>query len=125
MECVGAAGGEYGLSFKQGPDVVARIVAAAIDDCNSRLRYVAGADVHPLIGKHGTGPRQLSVRDEQHVAIGADMSEDEFLAYWREHYGVDMGVTRRGGGGFLRAVARLSRSKQGLDGPRVTPTFTS
>jgi NAD(P)-dependent dehydrogenase (short-subunit alcohol dehydrogenase family) len=108
---------EYGLAIGQGPDVVAEVLHGALTDGTLRLRYVAGADVEPLVGRHGTGPRQLTVTDEQHVALGLEMSEADFVGYWQRHYGIDLSATRPGG--LVRLVGRLARSEQGLDGPRA------
>ena len=101
------------------PDVVANVLSDALVDGSLRLRYVAGADVEPLIGTEGRGARHTTVTDEQHVALGAAAPADddaEFVRYWREHYGLDLSGTTNMG--LARKIFSLSRSPQGLDGAR-------
>ena len=93
------------------------MLAAALTDGSLKLRYVAGRDVEPLIGRHGTGARQQTVTDEQHVGLGQEMSEHEFLEYWRGLYSIDLSGTSDGGLAVL--VEKLRASSAGLDGPRL------
>jgi NAD(P)-dependent dehydrogenase (short-subunit alcohol dehydrogenase family) len=62
---------------------VARAIEAAVTTGTPKLRYVVGEDANKVIA----GRRQVS--DEDYVATGREMSEDDFLALTRRRYGLD------------------------------------
>jgi NAD(P)-dependent dehydrogenase (short-subunit alcohol dehydrogenase family) len=62
---------------------VARAIEAATTTSTPKLRYVVGADANKVID----GRRQVS--DEDYVATGREMSEDDFLTLTRRRYGLD------------------------------------
>ena len=94
-----------------------KVLSEALSDGTHRLRYVAGKNIEPVVGD-GVTPcvRHITVTDEQHVAAGADQTEEEFVSYWQEHYGLDLSGTSEGG--LTKIVGGLLMSKQGMDGPR-------
>ena len=76
----------YQLAMKapSQPDDVARVIErAALAPAPATLRHVVGADAAKVI----EGRRRVS--DEDYVATGAEMSEEEFLALARRRYGLD------------------------------------
>jgi NAD(P)-dependent dehydrogenase (short-subunit alcohol dehydrogenase family) len=64
-------------------DDVARVIADAVTTSAPRLRYVVGDDA----AKFFDGRQRVS--DEEYVATGREMSEDEFLALTRRRYGLE------------------------------------
>jgi NAD(P)-dependent dehydrogenase (short-subunit alcohol dehydrogenase family) len=62
---------------------VAKAIHAAVTSETPKLRHVVGADAERVV----TGRQRVS--DEEYVATGREMSEDDFLALNRRRYGFD------------------------------------
>jgi hypothetical protein len=65
------------------PDEVAPAIADAVTTPSPKLRYAVGAGAKNVID----GRQRVS--DEEYVATGREMSEEEFLALTRRRYGFD------------------------------------
>jgi NAD(P)-dependent dehydrogenase (short-subunit alcohol dehydrogenase family) len=65
------------------PDDVARVIHDAVTTDAPKLRYLVGEDAKRL----AAGRQRLS--DEEYVATGRDMSDDEYLELMRRRFGFD------------------------------------
>ncbi len=65
------------------PSVVADLIRGIVDGDSWQLRYPAGPDAAPILS------RRASKTDEQ-VILEAAESDDEFLARFKNEYGIDL-----------------------------------
>ncbi|HEV8439193.1 MAG TPA: hypothetical protein VGT40_13950 [Methylomirabilota bacterium] len=65
------------------PDDVARVIHEAATTAAPKLRYLVGADAKRL----AAGRQRLS--DEEHVATGQEMPDDQYLDLMRRRFGFE------------------------------------
>ena len=76
----------FSAGFKVGvqPDAVARKILEAIQTDDYRLRWVVGEDAEGMVA----GRQQMS--DEEFVALGGALSDEEYNARYRASFGIDL-----------------------------------
>lgn len=73
-----------GHRANQPPEIVADAILDAVESDSDRLRYVVGADAESLLRG------RQAMRDEDWVAMGADLSDDEYNAEFRARFGIEL-----------------------------------
>ena len=73
-----------GHRANQPPEIVADAILDAVESDSDRLRYVVGADAESLLRG------RAAMRDEEWVAMGADLGDDEYNAEFRARFGIDL-----------------------------------
>lgn len=73
-----------GHRANQPPEIVADAIFDAVESDSDRLRYVVGADAESLLRG------RQAMRDEDWVAMGADLSDDEYNAEFRARFGIEL-----------------------------------
>ena len=66
------------------PELVAQTILEAIETDDYRLRWPVGEDAHGL----RAGRRAMS--DEQWVAMGGELSDDEYNSLYQHHFGIEL-----------------------------------
>ena len=73
-----------GHRANQPPEIVADAILDAVESDSDRLRYVVGADAESLLrGRQAMG-------DEEWVAMGGDLGDDEYNAEFRARFGIEL-----------------------------------
>lgn len=73
-----------GHRANQPPEIVADAILDAVESDSDRLRYVVGADAESLLrGRE-------AMRDEEWVAMGGDLSDDDYNAEFRARFGIEL-----------------------------------
>ena len=73
-----------GHRANQPPEIVADAILDAVESDSDRLRYVVGADAESLLRG------RAAMRDEEWVAMGADLGDDEYNAEFRARFGIEL-----------------------------------
>ena len=73
-----------GHRTNQPPEIVADAILDAVESDSDRLRYVVGTDAESIL----RGRRAM--RDEEWVAMGADLSDDDYNAEFRARFGIEL-----------------------------------
>ena len=73
-----------GHRANQPPEIVADAILDAVESDSDRLRYVVGADAESLLRG------RQAMRDEEWVAMGGDLSDDEYNAEFRARFGLEL-----------------------------------
>jgi len=76
----------YSAGFRDpsSPDDVAAVILESIKSPEYRFRWPVGKDAVGLYG----GRRKM--KDEEWIALGGDLSDDEYNARFRDHFGIDL-----------------------------------
>ena len=73
-----------GHRANQPPEIVADAILDAVESDSDRLRYVVGTDAESIL----RGRRAM--RDEEWVAMGADLGDDDYNAEFRARFGIEL-----------------------------------
>ena len=73
-----------GHRANQPPEIVADAIFDAVESDSDRLRYVVGADAESLLRG------RQAMRDEDWVAMGGDLGDDEYNAEFRARFGIEL-----------------------------------
>ena len=73
-----------GHRANQPPEIVADAILDAVESDSDRLRYVVGTDAESIL--HG----RRAMRDEEWVAMGADLGDDDYNAEFRARFGIEL-----------------------------------
>ena len=73
-----------GHRANQAPEIVADAILDAVESGSDRLRYVVGADAESILRG------RTAMRDEEWVAMGADLSDEDYNAEFRARFGVEL-----------------------------------
>lgn len=73
-----------GHRANQPPEIVADAILDAVESDSDRLRYVVGADAESLLRG------RQAMRDEDWVAMGGDLGDDEYNAEFRARFGIEL-----------------------------------
>ena len=73
-----------GHRTNQPPEIVADAILDAVESDSDRLRYVVGTDAESIL----RGRRAM--RDEEWVAMGADLDDDDYNAEFRARFGIEL-----------------------------------
>lgn len=73
-----------GHRANQPPEIVADAIFDAVESDSDRLRYVVGADAESLLRG------RQAMRDEDWVAMGDDLGDDEYNAEFRARFGIEL-----------------------------------
>jgi NAD(P)-dependent dehydrogenase (short-subunit alcohol dehydrogenase family) len=66
------------------PELVAETILEAIETDNYRLRWPVGEDAH------GIRAGRSAMSDEQWIAMGGDLSDDEYNSLYQHHFGIEL-----------------------------------
>ena len=73
-----------GFRLQTGPEEVAEAILEAITTDDYRLRWPVGEDAHGMI------EGRARIRDEDWIAMGDDLSDDEYARRYRDWFGVEL-----------------------------------
>ena len=73
-----------GHRANQAPEIVADAILDAVESGSDRLRYVVGADAESILRG------RTAMRDEEWVAMGADLSDEDYNAEFQARFGVEL-----------------------------------
>ena len=73
-----------GHRANQPPEIVADAILDAVESDSDRLRYVVGADAESLLRG------RQAMRDEEWVAMGGDLGDDDYNAEFRARFGIEL-----------------------------------
>lgn len=73
-----------GHRANQPPEIVADAILDAVESGSDRLRHVVGADAESLLRG------RQAMRDEDWVAMGGDLGDDEYNAEFRARFGIEL-----------------------------------
>ena len=73
-----------GHRANQPPEIVADAILDAVESDSDRLRYVVGTDAESIL----RGRRAM--RDEEWVAMGADLGDDDYNVEFRARFGIEL-----------------------------------
>ena len=73
-----------GHRANQPPEIVAEAIYDAVESDSDRLRHVVGEDAEAILRG------RTAMRDEEWVAMGGDLSDDEYNAEFRARLGIEL-----------------------------------
>ena len=73
-----------GHRTNQPPEIVAEAILDAVESDSDRLRHVVGVDAESILRG------RTAMRDEEWVAMGGDLSDDEYNAEFRARFGIEL-----------------------------------
>ena len=73
-----------GHRANQPPEIVAEAILEAVESDSDRLRYVVGGDAEGILRGRG------AMSDEDWVAMGADLGDEEYNREFRSRFGIEL-----------------------------------
>ena len=73
-----------GHRTNQPPELVADAILQAVESASDRLRYVVGVDAEGILRGRG------AMSDEDWIAMGADLGDEEYNREFRSRFGIDL-----------------------------------
>ena len=73
-----------GHRANQPPELVADAILQAVESASDRLRYVVGVDAEGILRGRG------AMSDEDWIAMGADLGDEEYNREFRSRFGIDL-----------------------------------